>query len=145
MSAKARRTSRPEITPSGSWRSPRGKLLSTQDQILIPLSGEDLAALHRAIDAAISHLDEARILEDRVPFAERLVRLQEQGRINGLTVRRDDLNALYRALHVAAGHIDQVRGPDNQAAFIRRLAQIQRTVIDAVGDHDDVPIQERGH
>jgi hypothetical protein len=82
-------------TPAGCWYSPRGKLLSNQDKILIRLSGEDLDALHRAIDASTSYLDEARDSEGRVPFAERLVRLREQERGDKITVKREDLHALH--------------------------------------------------
>lgn len=58
---------------------------------------------------------------------------------------RADLYALHQALHVAAGHadVDRVRGPDNRAAFFKRLASIRKTVFDAVGDHDDIPKQDR--
>jgi hypothetical protein len=145
MSANKQRVTRAEITPVGSWRSPHGKFLSKQDQFSIQLSGEDLAGLHRAIDAATSHLDEARGSEERVPFAERLVRIREQGHDDRLTVKRTDLHVLHQALHVAAGHVDdsQVRGPDNRTALIGRLARIRRMVIDAMCDHDGIPKQER--
>ena len=41
-----------------------------------------------------------------MPFAERLVRLQDQGQDGELTVVREDFHVLHRALHVAAGHAD---------------------------------------
>ena len=134
-----------EAIPAGCWRSPGGKLLSDQDRIRIRLSGENLGVLYRAIDATITRLDEAREGEERVPFAARLVRVQEQGQDSELIVARGDLYVLHRALHVAAGHADddQIRGADSRAAFFRRLASIRRTVFDAVWDHDDVPQQER--
>lgn len=118
-----------------------------QDQIRIRLPGEDLGPLHRVITATMSYLDEARDSEERVPFAERLVRLQEQCQKSELTVAREDLHALYRALHVAAGHAttDLFRGADTQASFIKRLVRIRKTVIDAVGDHDDIPMKERSY
>lgn len=145
MSARRHQDNEAAATPAGCWRSPRGKLLSRQDRIRIRLPGDDLGALHRAVDAATSHLDEAREGEERVPFAERLVRLRDQGQDGELTVRREDLHVLHRALHVAAGHADDdlIRGADSRAAFFRRLASIRKTVFDAVWDHDDVPQQER--
>lgn len=134
-----------EATPAGCWRSPRGKLLSSRDRISILLSGEDSAALHRAIDATTSHLDEARGGEERVPFAGRLIRIQARGHGERLIVDREDLHALHQALHVAAGHVDDdsIRGSDDRTAFLKRLARIRKTVLDAVCDHDDVPRQER--
>ena len=145
MSTKRRQDDEDEITPTGCWRSPRGKLLSSQDRIRIRLPGDDLSTLYRAVDATMSNLDEAREDEGRVPFAERLVRLQDQGQDGELTVGREDLHVLHRALHVAAGHADDdlIRGADSRAAFFRRLASIRRTVFEAVWDHDDVPQQER--
>jgi hypothetical protein len=145
MRTKSHQGDENEVIPAGCWHSPRGKLLSKQDRIRIRLPEGDLVALHRAVDASMSHLDEAREGEERVSFAERLVRLQDQGQTGELTIWRGDLHVLHRALHVAAGHADEdlIRGPDSRAAFFRRLASIRRTAFDAVWDHDDVPQRER--
>lgn len=131
--------------PAGCWHSPRGKLLSAQDQILLQLPGEDLSVLRRLVDASMVHIDEARGTEQRVPFAARLVRIQEQKHDKALTVERADLSALHQALHVAAGHVDDdlIRGSDTKTDFIKRLVRIRNAVIDAVCDHDDVPKEAR--
>ena len=60
MSMRRRQDDEAEFTSAGCWRSPRGKLLSKQDRIRVCLPGNDLSALHRAVDATMSHLDEAR-------------------------------------------------------------------------------------
>ena len=78
----------------------------------------------------MSHLDEAREGEERVPFAERLVPLQDQGQDGELTVVREDLHVLqHRALHVAVGLADDdlIRGADSWTAFFRRLAAWPRS------------------
>jgi hypothetical protein len=57
-------------------QTPSGKLLSWSDQMTVQVRRSDLSALHRAFDAAITHLDEARGTESRIAFAERLIRLK---------------------------------------------------------------------
>ncbi len=144
--AKRRRAKRDErrdeVPAPGCWWSPRGKQLSKQDEIPIPISPEDLGALRRAADAALSNLDDARTAEERIQFAERLVRIGEVG-IRGagkIVVAREDLHALHQALHVAADRTNDaaIRGADGRGEFVRRLARIRKAALDAVCDHDDV-------
>ena len=84
------------------------ELLSEQDRIRVRLPGEDLGALHRAVDATTSHLDEARGSEERVPFAEHLVRLREQGHDGELT---RGARGLLRAAPGGRGLLDRVSAP----------------------------------
>jgi hypothetical protein len=129
--------------PLGCWLSPLGKILSKKDQFLIQLPAEDLAVLPRAIDVTLAHLDEARRTEDRLPFAERLIRLREQEHEGPLHVEREDLHALHRVLDTAAVNDYELRGEESPRAFLKRLIQIRKTILKAVYEHDDVPSQER--
>lgn len=58
-------------------QTPSGKPLSWSDPIAVQVTRRDLGALFKAIDAAITHLDEARGTESRITFAERLIRLKK--------------------------------------------------------------------
>jgi hypothetical protein len=107
------------------------------------------------VDVALSHIDEARNLEQRVPFAARLVRIEEQASLaehllqfqekrHVLTVERGDLPAIHRALHVAAGHTDHfIFQVCHKIALIKNLARIRDAALNALADHDDVPMHER--
>lgn len=140
--AKAQRSS-----PSVSWLSPRGKTLTNEDEISIRFLQEDLLAIRLMIDAAMIHLDEGRGAEERIVFAERLMRIREWlGKVD-MVVRRSDLNAFHQAIHVAAGlaSSDLDRGVDSPITFMRRLARIRKTILAATHDHDDVPEGEQDH
>ncbi len=127
------------VLPAGSWLGAHGKILSRNDRIPISLSEEDLGALCRTLEKAMSCLGEIEPgLADRLTYAEHLFLLQEyasplqtQKRDGELSVSREHLHTLHWAFRTVAGHVG------NDRFLLRCLIRIRKATSDAVKHHDD--------